>query len=105
MPSADPVTEYNNNNDNDNNNVPAIEASDSYGIPQGDPFTEEEASAAPTGQNHNQYDLVKKDSRIIEEIFTTGYGIPLDDPVTTYDEPAVPASDSYGVINHHNVIV
>ena len=47
----------------------------------------------------------KNDSRIIEEIFTTGYGIPLDDPVTTYDEPAVPASDSYGVINHHNVIV
>ena len=42
---------------------------------------------------------------MIEEIFTAGYGIPLDDPVTTYDEPAVPASDSYGVINHHNVIV
>ena len=59
MPSADPVTEYNNNN-NDNNDVPAIEASDSYGIPQGDPFTEEEASAAPTGHNHNHYDLVKK---------------------------------------------
>ena len=62
MPSADPVTEYNNNNNNNNNdnnnngnnNIPAIEASDSYGIPQGDPFTEEEASAAPTGHNHNQ---------------------------------------------------
>ena len=47
MPSADPVTEYNNNNDN--TAVDAVEASDSYGIPQGDPFTEEEASAAPTG--------------------------------------------------------
>ena len=46
VPSADPVTEY---NDNDNNNVPAVEAPDSYGIPQGDPFTEEEASQAPTG--------------------------------------------------------
>ena len=46
MPSADPVTEY---NTNDNAAVDAVEASDSYGIPQGDPFTEEEASAAPTG--------------------------------------------------------
>ena len=44
VPSADPVTEY-----NDNNAVPAVEAPDSYGIPQGDPFTEEEASQAPTG--------------------------------------------------------
>ena len=48
MPSADPVTEYN-DNDNDVEAVPAVEAADSYGIPQGDPFTEEEASAAPTG--------------------------------------------------------
>ena len=47
MPSADPVTEYN-NNDNAAA-VDAVEPSDSYGIPQGDPFTEEEASAAPTG--------------------------------------------------------
>ena len=58
MPSADPVTEYNNN---DNAAVDAVEASDSYGIPQGDPFTEEEASAAPTGgfiENNQDHPIV-----------------------------------------------
>ena len=52
VPSADPVTDYNNNN-NDNDDVPAVAAPDSYGIPQGDPFTEEEASAVPTGQTQS----------------------------------------------------
>ena len=52
MPSADPVTDYNNNN-NDNDDVPAVAAPDSYGIPQGDPFTEDEASAVPTGQTQS----------------------------------------------------
>ena len=52
VPSADPVTDYNNNN-NDNDDVPAVAAPDSYGIPQGDPFTEDEASAVPTGQTQS----------------------------------------------------